>query len=829
MKLSLNWLKDFVTISKNLTPEELGLKLTMATVEIEGIEKRGDWLSKIIVGEVLEVKKHPNADRLSVTKVKVGRDKILNIVCGAPNVASGQKVAVALPGTTLTTGLKLEKREVRGVMSEGMICAEDELGLGSMHVGIMVLPSKARVGQKLTDVLPVQDIVYEVDNKSLTNRPDLWGHYGMAREVAAFLGQKLKEYKTKKVKIVSSPLFHDREKMEKGKLFQKLEIKVQNKKMCPRYLGVVVDNIKIAPSPEWLRWRLESVGVRAINNIVDITNYVMLELGQPLHAFDFEKLEAERGGKQGGKRQKIIVRQAKSGESVATIDGVQRKLEPSMLVIADSKKPIAIAGVMGGKNSEVDDKTTIIILESANFEPVSVRKTAMKLGLRTEASMRFEKGLDPNLAEVGMMKALELITELIPGAKVASKIVDVKNFELNQGPIKLNFDYLNKKIGQEIPAVKVTDILKRLGFGVKKVGKILNVKIPTWRATGDIKIPDDLVEEVARIYGYDNIAPEMPKVSMEPPVENKDRTVERKVKNILVGALEMTEVYNYSFVDEKKLRKMEFDPAKHIKLINPIAKNLSHLRQSLIPNLILNIAQNQHFFEKIRIFELGTIFYPEQGQYHKDANKKDFLPQQDKSLAGMFLEKGNEAPFYEAKDAVVALLGALNFDYQLTVWQDNVPKWAHRARTLQINAAGKALGLITELNPKIQQTFGIRHRVGVFGINFDELVKLYSDKRIYKPIPKYPSIELDVAVVVPRKTVWQEMSKTIFEVERHLIREVKLFDVYEGRGVEIGKKSLAFRVVYRSDERTLKLDEAKKIEQQIIQKLTQKFGAKLRT
>jgi phenylalanyl-tRNA synthetase beta chain len=816
MKISLNWLKDFVNIPGKITPEELGLKLKMATVEIEGIEKKGERLEKIIVGEVLEVKKHPNADRLSVTKVNISGGKILNIVCGAPNVAAGQKVAVALPGTVLANGVKLEKREVRGIMSEGMICAEDELGLGTTHLGIMVLPKTAKIGKKLSDVLPITDVIYEVDNKSLSNRPDLWGHYGMAREVAAFLGQKLKVYKIHKVSKVS-----------KSKV--NLKIQVQNKKLCPRYLGVAVENIKIASSPEWLRWRLESVGVRAINNIVDITNYVMLELGQPLHAFDFIKIESVKSKIKNQKSKIIEVREAKNGENIITIDGVQRKLDSSMLVIADAEKPIAIAGVMGGANSEVDNETTSIILESANFDSVSVRKTSMRLGLRTEASMRFEKGLDPNLAELAMMKALELILALIPEAKVASKIVDVKNFKLNQGPIKLDLDYLNKKIGQEISAAKVIQILNGLGFGVKKAGKALAVKIPTWRATGDIKIPDDLVEEVARIYGYDNIAPQMPKVAMDPPEVNRDRLVERKVKNILAGGLEMTEVQNYSFVDEKNLRKAAFDASKHIRLINPIAKNLSHLRQSLIPNLILNIAQNQHFFEKIRIFELGTIFYPELGQFKKDAKGKDFLPQQDKSLVGMIQETGDKEPFYQTKDACAVLLNELNINYEFVILKEQPPAWAHPKRILYLKSGEKILGLITELHPKVQNDFGIKEKIGIFGINFDDLVKLYSDKRIYKPIPKYPSIELDLAVIVPKKTVWEEMLKTILATENRLIREVKLFDIYEGKGMEVGKKSLAFRVVYRSDERTLKLDEVKKIEAKVLQILNQKFEAKLRT
>lgn len=809
MKISLNWLKDFVDISKTVTPENLGMKLTMATAEIEGVERRGDVLDKLVVGFVKTREKHPNADRLSVTKVDIGGGKILNIVCGAPNVAAGQKVVVALPGVTLPNGLTLERREVRGIMSEGMICSEDEMGLGSSHSGILVLNTTAKVGARVSEVLPMKDVIYEIDNKSLTNRPDLWGHYGLAREVAAILGQKFKEYKIKKSKNISKPAV-------------KFEVKVKNKKLCPRYLGAVVENIKIGPSPEWLRTRLESVGVRSINNIVDITNYVMLEFGQPLHAFDFDKI--------GDVKQKtIVVREAKDGENIATLDGVQRKLDKSMLAIADNKKVVAIAGVMGGQSSEINGKTSKIILESANFDPVSVRKISMKLGLRSEASIRFEKGLDPNLAEFGMARALEFIVKILPDARVTGKVIDVKNFKLSQGPIKLSFDYLNKKIGEIIPPAKVTSILKALGFGVKKVGKVLNVKIPTWRATGDVKIAEDLVEEVARVYGYDNIRGKMPEVRMVAPEENRARKVERAVKNILANGLRMTEVYNYSFVDEKVLKKIGLNPADHVRLKNSINKNLTHLRQSLIPGLVSNMAENQHFFDGVRIFEVGKIFFPRAGELRKDARSNERLPQQDDALAGAILEKSNGTPFYEAKDAITVMLDALNVDYRFEVWEKDPPSWANPSRTEKITAGGKTLGIVTELTPAIQQSFGVRHRVGIFGVNFLELVKLYSGNIVYRPIPKYPSIELDLAVIVPRKIIWGDVLKNIFETENRLIKDIKLFDVYEGSGVEAGKKSLAFRVVYRSDDRTLKLEEVKKIEEKIIQKLNQKFGAKLRS
>jgi len=769
MKISLNWLKDFVSVSKNVTPEALASKLMLTTTEIEGIEHRGEVLDKLVVGFVKTREKHPNADRLSVTKVDIGAGKILNIVCGAPNVAAGQKVVLALPGVTLPNGLTLERREVRGIMSEGMICSEDEMGLGSSHSGILVLNPAAKVGAKVSEVLPMKDVVYEIDNKSLSHRSDLWGHYGMAREVAAILGQKFKEYKIKKSKNISKSVV-------------KFEVKVQNKKLCPRYLGAVVENIKIGPSPAWLSARLESVGVRSINNVVDVTNYVMLEFGQPLHAFDFDKI--------GDAKQKtIVVREAKEGENIATLDGAQRKLDKSMLVIADGKKPVAIAGVMGGANSEVDGKTTAIILEAANFDFISVRKTSLKLGLRTEASIRFEKGLDPNLAELGLARALELLARVMPEAKVAGKIVDVKNFKLNQGPIKLSLDYLDKKIGVEIPPAKVINILKALGFGVKKVGKVLNVKIPTWRATKDIDVAEDLVEEVARIYGYDNIPGKMPEVSMAAPEENRARKVEWMVKNILASGLGMTEVYNYSFTEEKVIRKFGLNPVEHIRLKNSINKNLTHLRQSLIPGLVVNISANQHFADEVRIFEMGKIFFRELGELKKTGKGAERLPQQDESLAGMILMKNNETPFYEAKTAATEILDALYVAHKFEIWQKDLPMWANSERTAKITAGGKTLGIVTELAPQMQQSSGVRHRVGIFGINFSELVKLYKGGVAYQPIPKYPAIELDLAVLAPRKTVWDDVLKNIFETENKLVREVRLFDVYEGRGMEPDKKS----------------------------------------
>src|SRR3989339_547228 len=809
MKISLNWLKDLVNIPASVNSEKLVGRLILSTTEVEGVEKIGEILEKIVIGEVLNCVKHPSADRLSVTKVDVGGEKILNIVCGAPNVAKGQKVAVALSGVTLPNGLTLERREVRGIMSEGMICAEDEIGLSGDHTGIMVLPQNAKVGNKLSTLIKAQDTIFEIDNKSITNRPDLWGHFGMAREVAALFGGKLKDYKFKSLSSIKKK--------------EVLKVKVLDKKLCPRYLGAVVENVKIAPSPEWLRLRLESVGVRSINNIVDITNYVMLELGQPMHAFAAAKLKCQNSNVKS-----IVVRSAKDREKMMTLDGVERKLDNSMLVIADEEKPIALAGIMGGANTEIDNETETIILESANFDFVNVRKTSMSLGLRSESSMRFEKGLDPNLAELAMKKAMHLIAEIIPGARLVNKVIDIKNFKLNAGPIKLGIEYLNKKIGYEIPLPKIINILKSLGFAVKKTGANLVVKIPTWRATKDISIADDLVEEIARIYGYDNLEPKMPEVLMVPPEVNRARMVERRIKNILANSFGMSEVHNYSFADEKVLAKAGFDPNGHIKLKNSIAKNLSHLRQSLIPNLILNISHNQHFFDRIKMFELGMVFSKETGKLAKDAKAKEFLPKQENHLVGLVLDKNSGTPFYNVKDIIAEVLKVLGIKAEFVIKKDATPGWINSGRLLEIKVNKEMIGVITELNQKIQNNFGIKSRVGIFELNFEKLVQYSNENRAYALIPKYPSIELDLSIIVPRKVLWQEILDAISGVTANIVKEVRLFDIYEGKGIEEGKKSLAFRIVYSSEEKTLTLDEVKKKEEEILRKLEQSFGAKLR-
>lgn len=815
MNISLSWLKDFVNIPKSLSPEELGLKLTMHTVEIEGVMKEADKYKNIIVGKILEIKKHPNADKLQLAKVDIG-SKELRIVCGAPNIKVGQLVPVALVGSILPNGLEIKEVEVRGEKSEGMMCAEDELGLGEDHAGIMIL-EKAKVGQKFSDYLKLEDVIFELDNKSITHRPDLWCHYGVAREIGAFLEAKM----TKEFERIQEL------DLKSNSQAEKIKVDVADFDLCPRYMAVRMDNIEIKESPKWIQDRLIAVGSRPINNIVDITNYVMLELGQPMHAFDAELVD------------EIIVRRARKSEVIETLDGEKRELNDSMLVIADSKKPIAIAGVMGGGNSEISEKTTSIIIESANFEATSIRKTSQKLGLRTDASMRFEKSLDPNLCFTALARFVELVKKDVKKSKLSSAVADEKKFELNQGPINLNLDWVNRRIGENIEKSKVVQILSSLGFEISEQeqkpnsedGEVLEVKIPTWRATKDVSIPEDLMEEIARINGYDNLNPKMPNVLMEAPEINEERMRVRKIKNILSLGAKLTEIYSYPFVGEEQLKKLNIDYSGHIRLANPISTQHTMLRQSLIPNMLEALRFNQARYEKVNIFEIGSVYLNIPGEINKDEKSKDMLPFQEKRLGIVIASDKEKTLLSRAKGVLRYMLNELiGRDLDIIFEQaEDYMSWADEGNIALVKSMGLNLGFVTSLNRSAVQKFGIKKEAVAIELRLSELFSIMnniSDKK-YKELPKFPPLERDLSFVVDSKILYNDIKNEIENFDE-LISAVELFDVYEGEKLGKGKKSLAFHITYQPSDKTLTQEEVDKIQSQLVKKLEDKFEAIIR-
>jgi phenylalanyl-tRNA synthetase beta chain len=807
MYLSLNWLRGLVNIPKSISPEELGAKLTNHTVEVEKTEKQVARFEKVVVGKVLEVNKHPNSDHLNLTRVDVGEKEPLAIVCGASNVAAGQLVAVALIGAELPNGMKIEEREVRGEKSFGMICAEDELGLGNDHAGIMVLDKNAKVGAPFGEYLKLDDVIFEVDNKSLSNRPDLWGHLGLAREFAAILEvETTKEFK----RLLENKIDND-ERLER------LKIKIEDKNLCPRYMAVKIAGVEIKSSPEWMQKRLSAAGMRPINNIVDATNYVMLELGQPMHAFDGDLVK------------EIIVRPAKKEETIKTLDGTDRVLDNSMLVIADEDKAIAIAGVMGSQASEINSATHAIILEAANFQAVSIRKTSTKLGLRTEASMRFEKSLDPNICPAALARCLELIRETCPEAKVASQITDLSDFKLNLSPINFDLAWAAKRLGEDLGKQKIIAILETLGFGIESPEEnILKIMIPTWRATKEISIREDILEEIARVNGYNNIKISLPEVAMKTAEENEERNLERRIKNILALGAASNETYNYSFVGEEKLNKLKINPKGYLRLANPLSAFQTMLRQNLLENLIDNIKTNQAKYEKISLFEVGSIFWDAVGSINKDAERKENLPFQAKHLALIEAGASAEEVYERVKGKLEYLLEYFDLSARFEA-SEMIPDWADKKTFAKIFARGEEIGFAANFPKEILTTLGIKKEAAVVEIDLEKLTKiiLFSPAKQYAKPNKYPAVERDLAFVVKENVLYNNI-KAALETFDPLITTVELFDVYQGKNLPDGQKSLAFHLTYLSAERTLESAEVDAVQNKLVAHLQEKFEAQIR-
>lgn len=806
MYISINWLKDFVKIPAKIKPAEIAAEMTRHTVEVEGFIEQAKQYENVVVGQVLEVDKHPNADRLRLAVVDIKKKK-LHIVCGAPNLEVGQLVPVALVGAILPNGLEIKESEIRGQKSEGMICAEDELGLGSNHEGIIVLKDGAKIGQSFAAYLAADDIILEVDNKSLSNRPDLWSHYGLGRELAAIFDLPLRPYS----KFADYKFSKDGG--EKG-----LEVKVEDKKLCPRYMAVKIDNINISESPAWLKQRLIAVKQRPINNIVDLTNYVMLECGQPLHAFNADKV------------QKIVVRRADKGEGLETLDEKERVLETSDLVIADGKKAIALAGIMGGRESGVNLETKSIILESANFTAGAVRQTSQRLGLRSEASARFEKSLDPRLTEEAMKRFLSLLKKVCPEAKVGAGPADINSAEEKKLVIDFDLAWLSAKIGQEIPRSQVIKILEKLGFIVKEEKEnILAVTVPSWRATKDITIREDLAEEVLRLYGYNQISSQSLIAALRLPDDSSARLLERKIRRHLSLKASLAEAYNYSFVGADQLTKLGVDFSNYLRLANPLAETQTMLRQSLAPGLVLDIKNNQAKADDLGFFELGNVFFNTPGNIHKEAAGEETLPHQEKHL-GLALAGGGDL-FGRLKGLIANLLeNAVRKDIEIIFSPLELrPGWADERTVASLNILGKEIGIIAALGEEAARNFNLKKPVVIAEINFTILAELSSGLPVlrFQEENKYPPVIRDLAFVVSEKILYNDL-KAELRAFSSLIQAAEVFDVYSGDRLEDGQKSLAFHLFYQAPERTLRAEEIDELQKQMVAHLADKFGAKLR-
>jgi phenylalanyl-tRNA synthetase beta chain len=795
MQISLNWLADFVDVA-GVSPKELGDKLTLATAEVEGVATSGgDWPG-VVTAKILEIWQHPEADRIRMTRVTTGDGEPLQVVCGAPNIEVGMIVPLATIGAVLPGDFTIKKSKIRGQESFGMLCSAKELALAEESDGILVLPADTPLGQPLGQALGKQDTIYEIDNKSLTHRPDCWGHYGLAREVAAIIKQPLKPL----------PL------ADLGAPVAELDgwtVTIEDATLAPRYSAALIDNVTVRPSPAWLQDRLTAVGSRPINLIVDLTNYVMLTVGEPIHAFDRATLTGKT----------ISVRSAKPGEKLITLDGKERELTPETLVIADGAGPVALAGIMGGEATEVKEGTTSLLIEAANFQPRVIRQAAQRLALRTDAAARFEKSLDPAWTHDALALFWALLKQEVPEARLVGTWLDAWPAPPQPTTITLSTDYVRARLGIALGDELITDILRRLQFDVRPVDGSphqYTVGVPSFRATKDVSIADDLVEEVGRVYGYDNIPPHAPSVAVEPVPEEPELVLARQLRSRLSIGLGFSEVYTYAFVDPQDLIKLGMDPERSLQVRNPVAENQDRLRRSLLPNL-LNVARdNWRHRTRFGLYELGTVFL-------KDDPTAPGLPTEEDHM--MLVVADKQSPkgelFFQAKGAIEQAVGDLQLA-NVTIsaaTPDTLPAWAHPGRAALVRQGDNELGVIFELHPKVAADWDLPGALAVGVLYLPDLLQAKRAKQVFQAPPTYPQSPFDISLLVPQREPVAKVEQAIRQAERKMIQDVALFDIYEGKNLPDGQKSVSYTVTFGASDHTLSPEEIQKLQERLIKSM----------
>lgn len=801
MDISLNWVKDFVNLP-NLSADDLANAFTMTTAEVEGVSSTFTHLKVIKVAQIKSIEKHPEADKLNLVTFDFGDTTTKEVVCGAPNVAVGLKVPYAPLGTTLPGGFTLEPKKIRGVLSEGMLCSEVELGLGEGAKGLMELPKDAQIGMPMSEFLGLEsDIVLDVDNKSLTHRPDLWGHYGIAREFAAAYELDLKNpYDNNWVTKMESHFTSDK---------SPIAPKVEKESSCLAYYTLSIDNVRVGASPSWLTNRLEAVGLRSINNIVDISNYVMMELGIPLHIFDRETI----------KDNTIHIKRVGSEENFVTLDEVERKLVASDTVISDSQRPLVLAGIMGGLNSGVTDETTKIMIEVANWKADEVRKTSTRLGLRTDSSQRYEKSLDSKQCYKTLLRTLDLVLELCPQAKVIGKAeYDGDDLsEIKELKISTSRQKINTVLGYDVSEEKLHSIFKHLEFVVNRDGEKLELTIPTFRTTKDIENEADIIEEVGRIIGYDNITPTSPMTEIKTTRLSNEKVMARKIQDFMSLQGESLEVMTYPLVGQKLLEKANWNTLNdELVLVNALSKDADRMRPSLVPQALHTAAINSKNYDSFSFFELGR-------SYLSDA--KNFSTEKHQLLIGMYDKK--QTPFLKLINVVEKLMNylAIPFDFSeySTKFKNNVldKEWngCHPYEYLNIRVMGKFDGVISSIHPLMLRNFKVK---GNFAVAVIDLTAVQSremkDKTKYNPIAKFPVSTFDCTVLVDKQTQAANVLEALKAVKLNELTDKKIVDVFN---LNETHNAVTIKVTFEDSTKTLDHEFIKNAETQVINKLEQ--------
>lgn len=797
MLVSYNWLKQYTNVEDNANA--LAEKITRGGIEVEGVEYLAEEISNVVVGYVVSKEKHPDAEKLNVCQVNVGEEENLQIVCGAPNVDAGQYVIVAKVGAKLP-GIKIKKAKLRGVESQGMICSLAELGLSKSVVpknyqeGIYVFETEQELGSDVVEVLGLND--YILDLSITPNRADALSMRGLTYELGALYNNKVD--------------FNDVEKEENYEATS-LQVAIESDS-CRNYVGQVVKNVEVKSSPLWLQTRLMNSGIRPINNIVDITNYVLLEFGQPMHAFDKDLVG-----------DKIVVRDAKEGEVLETLDGEERKLQTSDLVITDGTRAIALGGVMGGKNTEVSEETKNIILESAYFNPTTVRRTSAAHGLRSDSSARFEKGIDPNMQKAALARAVELILELCPNAVVESSVGIVKKEE--EKVVEITTSYINNYLGITLSTEEIVAILEGLSFAVEVTGENLVVKVPTRRP--DISIKQDLVEEVIRIYGYDNLASTLPKFSKT--TKGGLTYSQRMVRDLraVYASLGFNDTINYSLVSEEEATQYTLEDHHKVRLLMPMTETHSTLRQSLVPGLLNTVQYNVARKQKdLKLLEIGRVFF---GSGDDNIQPKETLylsaALTGEERATKWLKESSSLDFFAAKGYLEVAFDRLGLDEKVT-YKKSTLEGMHPGRFAEVYLGEKRIGFIGEVHPQVADKLGL-NTTYVFEINLDEVISESKVKPRYEEVTKYPEITRDIAMLVDVKDEYQNIYNVIESVNSKLITNVELFDLYAGAELLVGKKSLALTITYSDKQKTLTDEEVTAVHDKVLSALTE-YGAIIR-
>ena len=812
MKLSLSWIGEYVTLPADMDLKKLAYDLTMSTVEVEDVEYLARRFDNMVVGVINSVEAHPNADKLRVCKVDLGSD-VKEIVCGGINLQEGMRVAVACPGAIVRwhgegEPVEIKNSKLRGVASYGMICASDEIGLGdlfpaSQEAEILDLSAfDVPASTPLAKALDLDDVLLEIDNKSMTNRPDLWGHYGIAREIAALYNLPLKKIEPYQPDVQSD-----------------FKVEIDDPERCTRYIGVEMSGVSVKPSPYKMQSRIWKAGMRPINALVDITNYVMLATGNPTHAFDADNITDH-----------IVVRRAAEGETLTLLNEKELTLCPDDLVITDSEGPVALAGVMGGSKDSILPKTTRVILEVANFESTGIRRTALRYDTRTEASSRYEKAVDPERCDQALALSMHYFQELYPELKVTG-FCDNYVTKLKRAEIDVSLTWLAKRLGKNLSNDVIRQKLELLGFDVSIDGDNMHVIAPTWRSTGDISIKDDVMEEVARLYGYDNFEATEFTTTFTAAINQLDQDLIRHIKEYLAFRCGMQEVYTYPWMNDTFVNAVLQSTEGVLKLSTPPAPELSYIRSSLLPNLCEAVMKNERYFDAFSIFEEAQVFFDR--NYTSRYDPTESLPEQRRHIAAAFAGSTKDVSllFREAK-GVLEYMPRFTHMEGFTFRKEEKPVWADSVVWLNVYRGEERIGDLGLLSKKVSLACGIKNlSVMLFEIDASKLVPLRSRTNKFTHLAEYPETDYDVSMLFDSGVKWTDIYDAILGQKKAsaLLKDASFVDEYRGKQIPAGKKSVTIRLTIGSGEKTLTSQEIESAANQVMKKLEKKLGAELRT